>query len=303
MFAFAASEVSRGERVAWVTLGIALHLDGALSTVWPAWLTAWDALLARPWAKRLRWVRRWDEPVWRSWDDVTPALTRAQLAQHGAARPFWRLEAADATSFATTSIAFQNVPGAHNAAFERASWVLVRVPMDTAPGELLVTTRMLCETLPVQQAVAGYLCHVDACARGVGFDQAWAWARRYYGIHVVDPVATSWDAPRGIWGTNWLTFVGARWLEVDAVRIRVEAPSPSIQIISTRHGTLLCAGAAPSIGDQNHFEDLSSYMLVSRRVAPMLIADPTSLPGMFADRDCTSAWIHRFDDPVGWRDV
>ena len=162
---------------------------------------------------------------------------------------------------------------------------------------------MLCDALPVQQGVAGYVCNVDEANRAVGFDQAWAWARRYYGLHVFDPVEHTWDAVHGLLGVNWLTVVGNVWLQPDAALAGAgfDHASAPLSVTRTANATIVRAGNRPLLGDQNRFDDLSAYTLASRLVEPALIKEPTQLPGMFSDHESTPQWIRRFLDPTAWQ--
>lgn len=300
MSSFDPTEVSGGDRVAWVTQGVVLYIERDLGSVWDELMAAWDRLLARPWASALCAFRRWDEPVWRPWDAQYAAWARTDARGHGAARRYWKVELADQARFATTSIDWQDVPASHVGKYPRASYLRVRLPLGIPHHELLEVTRLLCDALPIQQGVAGYLCHVDEASRGAGFDQAWAWARRYYGLHVVDPVEVTWDAPRGLWGVNWLTVVGARWLDDPLQNAALDALPAPLRVTRAKHGIVLQAGDQPTIGDLNRFDDLSAYTLASRALEPALIGDPTSLPGMFDDHESTTVWLRRFVDPSRW---
>jgi hypothetical protein len=158
------------------------------------------------------------------------------------------------------------------------------LPLDTSERELFEVTRVLCELLPVQQGVGGYLCHVDELGRAAGYDQAWAWARRYYGLHIADPVRSSWDSRKGLCGVRWLTFLGKRWLRNKRLAgVDFDAVSAPLRSERTRHGVLLCAGKRPSLGDQNQFDDLSAYTLASQLVEPILLKEPSEFQGMFED--------------------
>jgi hypothetical protein len=299
--AFEPTDVSRGERVATVTLGVVLYLESDLRAIWPAVVSAWQFLIQRPWATDFRVVRRWDEAVWRTWDSRSLPWLSSDLAQYGPLWPYWKVELADAPRFGVTGVEWQDVPRAQTR-YPRASYFRLRLPLDTPTQELLAITRGLLELLPVQQGRAGYLCHVDESSRGLGFDQAWAWARRYYGVDIVDPVEGTWDAPRGLLGVSWLTVLGARWVEGELKDVPLDTPASPVQSFRAKHGLILAAGCEPPTGDQNRFEDVSALTAVSRLVEPALIAEPTQLPGMFTDHESTKAWIRRFLDPTTWRD-
>jgi hypothetical protein len=298
---FEPTEIGGGARVAWVGLGVIVHIESDLVPIWNDLLAVFDQLLNRPWASALRVYRRWDEPAWRSWDASTRSWLEGDLKRHGAQRRYFKLSLADDASFPSAGFEWQDVAPSHDGAYPRASYVLVRLPMAAAPDELVALMKLLCDALPVQQGHGGYLCHVAEDSRGAGFDQAWSWARRYYGLHVVDSVQTTWDTPHGIWGSNWLTAVGNRWLQDPLTNLQGTAHAPPLTSISAQHALILRAGDRPTVGDQNQFDDLSAYTLASRALEPALIAEPSSLPGMFDDHDSTPLWIRRFVDPSAWQ--
>jgi hypothetical protein len=298
---FEPTEIGGGERVAWVTQGIVVHIESDLGAVWNDVLRVFDALLQRPWAGTLRAYRRWDEPVWRTWDATVRSWVEGDLKRSGAQRRYFKLSLADEAHCPSTGFEWQDIPATHDAAYPRASSVLVRLPMQTAPDELVAVMKLLCEALPVQQGHGGYLCHVSEESRGAGFDQAWSWARRYYGLHVVDTVQTTWDAPHGIWGSNWLTAVGTRWLQQPLASLTSTKLAAPVSAIQTQHALILRAGDRPTLGDQNQFDDLSAYTLACRALEPALIAEPSPLAGMFDDHDSTLLWIRRFLEPTPWQ--
>lgn len=299
---FEPTEISNGVRVAWVTQGIVLFVAADLSSIWPAWLSAWDELLRTPIASGFHFARRWDLPAWQPWDATYAPHLRGELERRGPAWNYWKVELAERPEFPELSLDFQNLPQTAGQ-YPRASYIRVRMPMRAHPEDLFEWTRLLCAALPVQQGVAGYLCSVAEASRAVGFDQAWAWARRYYGVHVFDPVEHTWDAPHGLLGVNWLTLLGNAWLQPDAALAGVDLDhvAAPLSVTRTPHAAIVRAGNRPLLGDQNRFEDLSAYTLASRLVEPALIQEPAHLPGMFRDHESTPKWIRRFLDPTAWQ--
>jgi hypothetical protein len=168
----------------------------------------------------------------------------------------------------------------------------------------LNTVSLLVQALPVQQGRAGFLCHVDETSRKLGFDQAWVWARRYYGIDIVDPVEETWDVTKGLLGVNWLTILGERWLKGPLKDVEWVDRSGLLRITQTQPGgVVLQAGANPVIGDQNRFQDVSAYAAASIKTAAALIEEPTGFPGMFDDHESTLLWRRRFIEPQAWHDL
>jgi hypothetical protein len=296
------TDLSQGEQVAWVTQGIILYVESDLRSIGPEVVAAAGLVLQKPWARGLMALRRWNEPSWQPWDGrQTPAFLQ-DLQQRGPQHPFWKVELADKPRFPDLSFDWQDLPPAQGK-YPRASYLRIRLPFDTPVQELGSLAAELLDVLPVQQGRAGFQCHVDEANRKIGFDQAWAWARRYYGMDIVDPVEETWNAVTGVLGVSWLTLLGSRWLEGPLKDVDLAHVDPSVTVTHKKHGVLLQAGARPSVGDQNHFEDVSIYTEVSRIVEPALIESPTHFPGMFDDHESTGLWVRRFLDPTAWQDA
>lgn len=301
---FAPTEISDQSQVAWVTLGNITYIDGSLRDVWADWLAVLDALVGRPWAQNLINLRRSDHARISPVDARLIRAYQRELSQLPAGRSHLAGELSDGLEFPQTTIEFRDVEPSQWGAFRRASYVRVRLPLDTDPEELVWISRLFTYSLPINQGVAGYLCHIDGRCRGLSSDQAWAWARRYYGLHIVEPVAVSWDAPRGICASNWITLLGERWLQDDAALgpHALEKLPSDIAVEALTHGRLIQACARPLLGDQNRGEDLSRYSEVATALDRGFVDSPTEYLGMFSDLECTQAWMRRLVEPIGWRD-
>jgi hypothetical protein len=299
---FEPTEVSDSTRVARVTQGVIAYVDGDLRSIWDQVHAAWRYLVHQPWASQLSRLRRWNEPRWQPWDPTQIPSFLSDLQQRGPRQEYWKVELCDEPSLPQVGIDCQDVELTQGQ-FPRASFLRVRLPLDTRSDDLLTLTSQLVDLLPVQQARAGYLCHIDDVERSLGFDQAWVWARRFYGLDIVDPVEQTWDATEGIYGVNWLTVLGKRWLDKELAAIDFDHVPPPVRVLRQKQGIILQAGAAPSTGDQNLFEDVGAYTEVTRLIEPALVKSPTAFPGMFTDHESTELWLRRFLDPTAWRDA
>jgi hypothetical protein len=173
--------------------------------------------------------------------------------------------------------------------------------MDQPAETLESLARQLLDTLPIWVGTGGFAFSFDPRTRRPAFDQIWAWARRYWGIEVVDTQAASWDAIRGLPSGNWLTLLGDAF--IDKRLPRLVADAGIIEPLSARRcqfGTVLRAGKGPLLGDLNEFEDMSPYERAAKVLEPALVADPTPFPGMFTDHESTKLWIRRFLEPGLW---
>jgi hypothetical protein len=295
---FAPTEMSGGQPVAWVTQGAVLYLRGSLGPVWPQLVDVWERLLAARRGEPWRYYRVWSDMRWRALDSAGLRALRELLAR-GESRPFWKVEVANREATPDLSIEFADVRP--TAGEERASYVRIRRPLDGAPDELRDSVLQLADALPFWVGSAGHLFNPVEAAWLPAFDQIWAWARRYWGVEVVDLRAGTWDALRGLTSVNWLTLLGDQFLEANA-SVNPGAASGALAARRTRHGVVLQAGARPVLGDINSFEEIAPYREAARLLEPALLADPTPFAGMFTDHESTLAWGRRFLEPEPWMD-
>src|SRR5258708_9804857 len=95
MFRFEPTEVSDGTRVARVTLGVIVYIDGDLRAIWDQMQAAWRYLIHQPWASQLSWLRRWNEPRWQPRDPTPIPSFLSDLQQRGPKQEYWKLELCD----------------------------------------------------------------------------------------------------------------------------------------------------------------------------------------------------------------
>jgi len=298
---FEPTDLSGGERVARVTQGLVLYFETDWADFWPAFVSTLGVFLREPWAGALTCIRRWNEQAWQPWSVERAPELLAALQLRGPV-PYSKLELADKPVLPEVGIDWQVLPQAQGS-YPRAGYVRVRLPLEAPVLDLLGATSLLAQALPVQQGRAGYVCEVDENNRKIGFDQAWVWARRYYGMDVFDSVEETWDATKGLLGVNWLTIVGERWMKGPLKDVPLEDRSGVVRVSKTPHGgVVLQAGTNPTIGDHNRVQDVSALALASKILEPALIEAPTGLPGMFDDHQSTLLWIRRFLDPQAWHE-
>lgn len=127
-------------------------------------------------------------------------------------------------------------------------------------------------------------------------------ARRFPGIDVDRPPVHLLHVANGIKGVNWLTFLGARWLNSAGGRAVLRAALPDAFVFQDcGDGLLIQAGPRPQIGDRNQKLWITLYPELSRLLKPIRIRNHRPLdfygPNRF-DEERTEEWLARFDrDP------
>jgi hypothetical protein len=105
----------------------------------------------------------------------------------------------------------------------------------------------------------------------------------------------------GIKGANWLTLVGNElWRHLEQMSGKAPAFPPDIELMSTRHGVVIRAGATPTMGDRNRGEWPTFYAEVERQLAPFKITEHSEFPGRFEEEEATRAWLRRLLEPGMW---
>ncbi len=295
---FAATELSEGETVAIGSLGLVIYIPGSLRDHWPLARAAWTTLVEAMRAD-LTHYRLWNELAWAKLDDTGWARLDDAFEKPSSDPRWWTLELSSEARLTNRSLGIMDVGDTGGA--ERASWLRARWPTSASPDVLREVVFRLADILPFLAGTAGYQIDASGGDRGLAFDQIWAWARRYWGVEIVEPQAASWDMPAGLLSVNWLTLVGERFLHarLPDFRKRIEA-CREIGFHQGRNGSIIQAGATPLCGDINRLDDLRPYRRVAKLLEPALIDEPTELPGMFTDQESTRAWTRRFLHPQEW---
>ena len=297
---FPATAITKGETFAWVSQGIVVYVLGSLEPVWGELIALWSALSRT--LSPFRHARLWDELTWKELPDAaSEAQLRSQVEATAGKRHGWKVELLSDRSAPQTSLEFRD--GNQALGNQCASYLRIRLPLDTPPERLLELVTRMAEVLPVWHGSAGYVFNVVESERALAYDQVWAWARRYWGVQVVDPVTAVWDAGKGLLGINWLTLLGNEFLRERAPQLCVEKTSDEhVSISHSSRAAIVQAGERPLIGDLNVFEELAPYIQASHLLSGALIEEATEFPGMFTDQESTSRWMYRFENPHAWLD-
>lgn len=296
---FASSEVTQAESCAWMNLGLIVYFHGSMQPAWADLLKLWDALWHWDFAAGFTIARYWDEMQWSRLGPDSAGLLRNVIEDAAGKRSFWRMELANQATAPDLSFEFCDLD--QTLECERASFLRFRFPVSFPPERLVEIAREILVLLPVWHGTAGFMFSVAETERDIAYDQVWAWARRYWGVQVVDTRSGSWDAIQGLLGTNWLTLLGAQFLSEKPLNLSVRdfAGGP-VSMRNCGGGVLVQAGLRPILGDLNLFEDVSAYAAAARLLSAASIQEPTPFPGMFTDHVSTLAWIRRFEEPSKW---
>lgn len=186
----------------------------------------------------------------------------------------------------------------------RAAVLELTLPPLAPPDELMQLALQIANLGPLHAAVGGYAVRWNRGHQRKAFEQFHRWAQRFVGLDASDPEEMAWRAPTGLPGTGWLTVIGdalARQRELSLDRLAAHAwTRDDIRAIPAKHGLVIRAGEAPTVGDGNRLEFPEAYSEVARALAPWLTDDPPRLWSDFYLEDRTTAWFRRFVEPTGW---
>ncbi len=140
--------------------------------------------------------------------------------------------------------------------------------------EMLGLVLRLADIFPFRSGIAGYSYEVSRYNKKKSEKHAWTLSMRHPGIDIVripvDAKAAGGEALRGV---GWLTLVGEQLVkQLGGVRKLRSELSEEIDLVETRHGSIIRAGASPAIGDIDRDETLPLYREVYRVLAPWIEA-------------------------------
>jgi len=175
------------------------------------------------------------------------------------------------------------------------------LPNESEPDDLL-TLAAQAGDLPFASGIGGYAVVWNPLHKATAFGQAHRWCKRFVGLDLQDPEQMAWHAWSALPGTNWLTLVGqpvADTARLDLSGLQRQKREDDISVTTLKHGTLVCAGAEPSLGDLNVFDPVPAYAEVARALAPGFVKE-IEYWGTFTANGDTKHWLRRFIEPRGW---
>jgi hypothetical protein len=129
-----------------------------------------------------------------------------------------------------------------------------------------------------------------------------AFAQRFRGLEVDQPIDHSilLKKNQAIKGSNWLTILGAPWVEKLGGVAKLEAAlGPGIGVSSFGEGIVIQAGPRPLRGDVNRGEKMEAYHRVAQVLRPIRVdrLDAFSSDYYHFGAEQTAKWLARFDTP------
>ena len=158
----------------------------------------------------------------------------------------------------------------------------------------------LVASLGFASGLAGYGLNWDYLDRSrAAFRAIRSVSQRYRGIDVPACGSTEYVIPRGIKGPGWLTLLSDALLHrLGGIAALEKALGGRATVRRISGGSIVQAGAMPSIGDVNQRHALPHYDAVGRALAPIrakghpaILHDDRGI----GDEDITEAWLARFE--------
>jgi hypothetical protein len=297
-----ADQVLAGHPGIWAArlcLGLTLYLEEM--DVWAARAAeeAMDLFLGIAPRERILWAATSAQDLRYPVNDLLLANFRRNLAGGGGRiRHLLRVRLADDVDVPTVAFTYREVDPRLS---RRAGVLQICLPAEADPALLVDLARKILDRFPVHVGVGGFLAQTHPRRNGAGFGALRGWCRRYLGVDVQVPDAMAWAVHDRIPGTNWLNVLGTRF--ADLARVGPLPCAGGMSVEARRHGTLLVAGATPTIADLNQLELPKAYLTAARMLSGLLVDNPPAFPSAF-DPDsaaaATRAWFRRFVEPAPW---
>jgi hypothetical protein len=168
-----------------------------------------------------------------------------------------------------------------------------------SPGEFLEQVKSAVGDLKILSGHGGYgtNIHSEHSTSEIG-SKVYHLSRRYKGVDLFKSFRAARFANVGLTNIGWLTFVGGPLLDkvggISALRQNL-AEHKEIIIHEFKHGVMLQAAPAPSLGDTVGGESVASYHAVGRALKALRIPDDVlKLADHVGGRENTRAWLDRF---------
>lgn len=293
----------RDVTVAHMGMGVTLYLDDPY-----AWASGAAADLLSSFVERLdpRLLRWFTTSLLPGWQRLSPADIPHlvdSLRVGGFERRMRHLlevRMADDPGAPMVGFAYREIdPGSER----RTGYVQIAYPIDHDPNELLQLVIEIGHRFPIWCGIGGYLATWNERVLATAFTRIHAWCHRYLGLDVHYAEKMSWHVCRGLPSIGWLTLLGANarnQLGIDAEALRARPWTQPVAVFDLAQATLIRAGETPLLGDLNAMAYPLAHAEVARALAPHMISEPPSFPGMFEVKQDTGAWMQRFVRPEHW---
>jgi len=175
-------------------------------------------------------------------------------------------------------------------------------PITTDPAVLLRLAHGVAETVELRSGHGGLVSEYDPWWDGLALDEAFARARRFWGVDIDSMSSSLFVTEESIKGINWITLVAHPMMGRAEAGLGELKADGGIQVNEHRHGFVFVAGPQPLAGDRSRNDrSLEPYFRVALALAPLF---PTTHPDISSSRfkasGLTTAWIRRFIEPAGW---
>jgi hypothetical protein len=293
--------------VARVVLGVTLRLDAPL-----AWAQGLAAQVFREFAARapagsLRCFASSARDGWQSINDhdLDRIASELDLPWHLARlRHPVRIRVADAPGAGERLFHYCELDPARGGG---SGYLQLFAPADDPPDDLLALCLELANAGPFTHGVAGYHASWNRRDAATSFGCLLPWCRRYAGLHVEDPDAIAPIAAQGLAAVNWVTLLGEGFVAERPELAALLADAPwrgAVRTLRARHGALIVAGEAPTLGDLNTLKFPNEYAEVAATLAPWTLPSPgVQFRGWARKPDETAAWHRRLLDLDAWQAV
>lgn len=153
----------------------------------------------------------------------------------------------------------------------RASFIEVFVPHDESAEALAAFARDVLDIVPVvRSGHGGWFAHVwDDEVEPNPWKTVFGWCRRHFGVEPAQVDGWLVATRRRARGAGWLTILGRPFAR--ALDKRLAKLPRSVVREDRAHGTILRAGASPSLGDVARGDFPSDIGAVARAIAPVAV--------------------------------
>lgn len=189
---------------------------------------------------------------------------------------------------------------------ERKPHTFVRftLPVSLDPSTLVLLARRIGDRLLFASGHAGLQFGYAPSFKHEAFTHIYPLARRYWAIDIEDLNGTLPLMQQHIKGISWLTLLGPKYLESDALGAAsaVCDIDPLLRRERLKGGVLFQVGDAPVPGDRHRASpELETMTRLGTALRELIVTEHPEFGGDgFASHGDTMGWLHRFDDADGW---